>query len=254
MSAIKNISLFIPHVFPNFTQKYVAEAFSDIGDVDRVDFVAKQDRDGKTFNAVYVHFKRWYTNNFTVSTQDQIAKNGSFQFHHDGTEYYWIVLPNTTKKHVPSERKPRIDLGETNSVSVKAVEKTPEKKVKVAICPSAPKKQIHSQNHKVPTGIAPVLLDFSVDKFEEVTSPTGETHLDDEDIANMEVIEEELTAEDAFLVNIDCRYVQSIEQENFHLHGEIAQLRMALINLDQMYQAEKAKVRAFSNVESSVDL
>ena len=48
----------------------------------------------------------------------------------DKTEYYWIVLPNTAKKHVPGERKPRIDLGESNSVSVKNIEKTPVKSVK----------------------------------------------------------------------------------------------------------------------------
>ena len=64
----------------------------------------------------------------------------------------------------------------------------------------------------------------------------------------MAEIEAELEAEDENLVSIDYRYVQAVEQENVWLHGEIAQLRLALINLDQMYQAEAAKVRAFSNV------
>jgi len=40
-----------------------------------------------------------------------------------------------------------------------------------------------------------------------------------------------------------------LEQENAWVHQEIAQLRQALINLDQMYQAEAAKVRAFSSVD-----
>ena len=97
MSAIKNISLFVPHVFPNFTQKYVAESFADLGDVDRVDFVAKQDRDGKPYNAVYIHFKKWYNNGFAIKTQDDIERNGSVKFYHDESEYYWIVLPNTAK-------------------------------------------------------------------------------------------------------------------------------------------------------------
>ena len=62
MSAVKNMSLFIPHVFPNFDQQYIAESFAEIGDVERVDLVAKLGRDGKTHNAVYIHFKKWYDN------------------------------------------------------------------------------------------------------------------------------------------------------------------------------------------------
>jgi len=262
MSAIKNISLFVPHVFPNFSQKYVAESFADLGDVDRVDFVAKQDRDGKQFNAAYIHFKRWYDNRPASVIQDNIAKDGSTKFYHDDSEYYWIVLPNTAKKHIPGERKPRIDLGDSKSVSVKAIEKTPEKKVREVVCPGAPKKpsysQILSEGPILP--VAPALSGTRlVDEFEELpgplhTLPVREYHINDEDIANMEEIESELEAEDENLVSIDYRYIHTIEHENFQLHGEITQLRMALINLDQMYQAEKAKVRAFSNVETSCDL
>jgi hypothetical protein len=253
MSAIKNISLFVPHVFPNFTQKYVAESFADLGDVDRVDFVTKQDRDGKDFNAAYIHFKRWYDNRAAITIQDTIANDGSTKFYHDDSEYYWIVLPNTAKKHIPGERKPRIDLGEAKSVSVKSVQKTPEKQVKEVACPGAPKKPsyAHNANSGARKPIAPTLprLESSeqccLKLFDEFDAEVSE------DAAQMAEIEAELEAEDKYLVSIDSRYVQTIEQENLWLHGEIAQLRMALINLDQMYQAEKAKVRAFN---TSVDL
>jgi hypothetical protein len=117
-------------MFPNFTQKYVSEAFARVGDVDRVDFVTKQDRNGKQFNAAYIHFNRWYDNDAASLIQDNIAKDGSHMFYHQYSEYYWIVLPNTAKKYVPGDRKPRIDLGESKSLSVKAVEKTPEKTTK----------------------------------------------------------------------------------------------------------------------------
>ena len=258
MSAIKNISLFVPHVFPNFTQKYVAESFADLGDVDRVDFVAKQDRDGKPYNAVYIHFKKWYNNWFAIKTQDDIERNGSVKFYHDESEYYWIVLPNTAKKHIPGERKPRIDLGEAKSVSVKAVEKTPEKKVnKQAACPGAPKKPTYAQLVVEPVAVPPAKLEAEFEQcFDEclelLRAPIEEWETEEE--AQMAEIEAELEAEDENLVSIDYRYVQAVEHENIWLNGEIAQLRMALINLDQMYQAEKAKVRAFSNVETSCDL
>ena len=239
MSAIKNISLFIPHVFPNFTQKYVTEAFAELGDVDWVDFVAKQDRDGKPYNAVYIHFKKWYNNGFAIKTQDDIERNGSVKIYHDESEYYWIVLPNTAKKHIPGERKPIIDLGEAKSVSVKAVEKTPDKKVnKQAACPDAPKKPTYTQLVTKPDPLPAAKLE---EEFDQVLNG-WET----EEEAQMAEIEAELEAEDENLISIDWRYVQSVEQENMYLHAEVAQLRMALINLDQMYQAEKAKVTAFN--------
>ena len=243
MSATKNISLFVPHVFPNFNQKYVATAFSDLGDVDRVDFVAKQDRDGKPYNAAYIHFKGWFDNYSANEIQGRLESAGSVKFYHDDSEYYWIVLPNSAKKHVSGERKPRIDLGESNSVSVKSIEKTPDKQV---ACPGAPKKtsyaQLFSNNAKQvePKNASNLKAEFS--EFDAEAS---------EDAVQMAEIEAELEAEDENLVSIDHRYVQAIEQENLWLHGEVAQLRMALINLDQMYQAEKAKVRAFSCVEET---
>lgn len=266
MSAIKNISLFVPHVFPNFTQKYVSEAFAEVGDVDRVDFVAKQDRDGKQFNAAYIHFKRWYDNHAARVIQDYIAKDGNTKFYHDDSEYYWIVLPNTAKKHIPGERKPRLDLGEAKSVSVKSVVKTPEKQVQKPVCPGAPKKpsyaQVADKKATKPVAIKPANLDAKFEECLELLAEEAEmaeiqTELEAEMAkieAEMEEIEADLEADDENLVSIDWRYVQAIEQENMGLHAEIAQLRMALINLDHMYQAEKAKVRAFSNVETSVDL
>jgi len=226
MSANKNISLFIPFVFPNFDQKYVTKAFAKIGNVERVDFVAKQDRAGKTYNAVYVHFKDWYNNKLADHIWEQcFEKNEQTQYYHDNTEYFWIVLPNTAKKHVPGERKHRIGLGDANAINVKSVEKPATN------------------------------LDEKIEEecFED---PIEEVDMEREaELAEIEaIIEEENMKEDKDLISIDWRYVHMIEQENKWLHGEIAQLRMALIKMDQMYQAEAAKVRAFSNVGTSVDL
>lgn len=240
MSYVKNTSLFVPHVFPNFSQNYVATAFADIGEVERVDFVAKQDRDGKPYNAAYIHFKKWGDDRFACETISEIFDNGSTKFYHDNSEYFWIVLPNTAKKHVSGDRKPRIDLGEAKSISVNS----PLKVTKPAVCPGAPMKPSYAQALEKQTSVK-LQSAFDSEEWDSEAS---------EEAAQMAEIEAELQAEDQNLVNIDWRYIQAIEQENLWLHGEIAQLRMALINLDQMYQAEKAKVRAFSNVEPSVDV
>lgn len=229
MSANKNLSLFIPFVFPNFDQKYVANAFAKIGNVDRVDFVTKQDRAGKTYNAVYVHFKTWYNNELADHIYDVcFEKNGQTQFYHDDTEYFWIVLPNTAKKHMPGERKVRIGLGESNSINIKSIEKTCD---------------------KPPTSN----LDDKFDEYLEVLHDPVEK-CDTKREAEIAEIEIEMEEDDKNLITIDWRYVQAIEEENKWFHREIAQLRTALINLDRMYQVESAKVRAFSNVGNSFDL
>jgi hypothetical protein len=225
MSARKNLSLFIPFVFPNFDQKYVAKSFSKIGNVDRVDFVTKQDRAGKAYYAVYVHFKEWHNNSLADHIWEQcFEKNAKTEFYHDDTEYFWIVLPNTAKKHIPGERKQRIELGDTNAINVKSVEK-----------PST------------------IKLDTDFDEYiQNLREPIGEW--DTEREIQIEEIEAAMEEEDKDLISIDGRYVETIEQENKWLHAEIAQLRMALINMNRMYQDEAVKVRAFSSVGSYTDL
>lgn len=289
MSTIKNISLFVPKVFLNFNQDYVAKAFAELGDVERVDFVAKQDRDGKLYNAAYIHFRSWYDNYAANKTMSRIETAGKTEFYHDDSEYYWIVLPNTAKKHVSGERKPCLDLGEAKVVNMKAVEKP----VKEVVCPGAPKKptyaeiaeqreieyererqekisyslneKCHNDSAKI-KNISRIILESQdelsdgfgyyasdVDKTLEKIAKKILKSVDEQveefmpcsiEEAEMAEIEAELEAEDANLVSIDGRYVQTIEQENMYLHGEVAQLRAALINLDMMYRTEAAKVTA----------
>jgi hypothetical protein len=256
MSAMKNISLYIPHVFPNFDKEYVAKAFKNIGEVSQIDFVAKQDRNGKDFNAVYVHFTKWYTNKKATAFYNSVVdETKEARLTHD-EPWYWIVLPNTAKKHVPGERKPRLDLGEAKAISTSNIAPTlPGTPVKAAatekVCPGAPMKRSYAdaivkQTEKQPEIEAKQSLqsDFD-DEFDAALMKFADEIEDD---AQMDEIEEMLEAEDENLVSIDGRYVQAIEEENWAMRAEIAQLRAALINLDMMYQAETAKVRAFSSV------
>jgi hypothetical protein len=198
MSSIKNISLFVPHIFPNFDQKYVAEVFAEVGEVERVDFVSKRDRDGKPYNAAYIHFKKWFDNYPANEMQGRLETNGKTEFYHDDSQYYWIVLPNTAKKHIPGERKPRIDLGESKSISIK---KIPEK--------LALKRSEHLNDD---FELKPRNLDAEFAQFDPIAS---------EEAMQMAEIEAELEEEG--------RYVACIEQENFTIHSEIVILDKHLI-------------------------
>jgi hypothetical protein len=240
MSATKNTSLYIPHVFANFSKEYVAEVFSEYGVIDHIDFVAKQDREGKDYNAVYIHFKTWYDDYDNRLFEEKMLRESQVRVYHDGP-WYWIVLPNTAKKHVSGDRKPRIDLGDSKVISASNIApslKTPVKQYPPKVCPGAPMKKSYadaigkqSERQSLQTS------------FDEV----AEFHAEIE--AQMDEVEEMIEAEDDNLVSIDGRYVESLEQENWAMNQEIAELRAALINLDHMYQAEVAKVRAFANVE-----
>ena len=251
MSAIKNISLYIPHVFPNFDKEYVARAFKNIGEVSQIDFVAKQDRNGNDFNAVYVHFNKWYTNKKATAFYNSVVdETKEARLTHD-EPWYWIVLPNTAKKHVSGERKPRLDLGEAKAISASNIAPTlPGTPVKAAaaekVCPGAPMKRSYADAIVKQTEKQHVIEEA---KQSLETCFDEEAALEAEFEAEMDEIEEMLEAEDENLVRIDGRYVQAIEEENWAMRAEIAQLRAALINLDVMYQTEVAKVRAFTSVD-----
>jgi hypothetical protein len=212
MSAVNNLSVFVPHVFPNFDQKYVAEAFSAIGEVNRVDFVSKLDRDGKPFNSVYVHFNKWWDDcSHSKYIQSEIEEKGSAQFYHDDSKYYWIVLPNKSKKHNPDVPKHKIDIGDDKAINSKVVQNDQ------VVVPSTP---------------------FDPEEWDAQAS---------EEAAQMAEIEDELVAEDANLVSIDKRYLKLVEEENLSMRCELTILRQAIANLDMMYRAEAAKVIAFSS-------
>lgn len=109
------MSLYIPHVFSNFTAEYISNVFnySNIGMVDHVDLVAKIDKQDKPYNAVYVHFAYWFDNPFAKNFQAKVLdpKNEARIIHDD--PWFWIVLENTAKKHVPGARKECLDLSES---------------------------------------------------------------------------------------------------------------------------------------------
>ena len=255
MSApIQNISLFIPHVFPNFDEDYVADVFAEYGDVERVDFVPKYKWNGEMYNSVYIHFKSWYDNERNRVLQKKLSDKIETHIIHDDP-WYWIVLPSLAKKRTPGTRKPCLDLGESNpTIEQPVTEKlVAEKSVE---CPGAPTKASYAKI--TAKNITPVNLEAQFDEYVEAIRNMEEAFEEDleasEEAAQMAEIEAELEAEDENLVSIDWRYIHGVETENMWLHAEVAQLRTALINLDLMLQAEKAKVRAFSIVDNSIDM
>jgi len=106
------MSIYIPHVFPNFDKEYIAGVFQnmEIGNVSHVDLVSKMDRQGKAYNAAYIHFNYWYTGPSAHNLQAKILDpNQEAKIMHQDP-WFWICLENKRKKHVSGERKQIINL------------------------------------------------------------------------------------------------------------------------------------------------
>ena len=225
MSAIKNISLYIPHIFANYSKEDVAKVFNDhrIGKVKNIDFISKLGQDGKEFNAAYIHFEHWYNNTAAANFQERVQdpKKEARIMYED--PWYWIVLENKARKVAPGERKPRIDLGNFPSISTSNA--TPVKAKEEKKCPDAPvKAKTYGQavdancNKK---------LNFELDE-EAVAISAAEIEAQLEIEAQMDEIEALIEEEESHLVNIDSRYVETLEAENLDLRAQLAWFQNAL--------------------------
>jgi hypothetical protein len=125
--AMQNISLYIPHVFPNISSSKIFDVFEEqlIGNVRNVDLIPKKDSNGKPYNAAYIHFYEWCDNTAARNFQERVLdKSKEARIVYD-EPWYWIVLENNTRKFKPGDRKPTIDLNAFGHDSTK--EKEPAK-------------------------------------------------------------------------------------------------------------------------------
>jgi len=216
MSAIKNISLFIPHVYANFTSAAVFDIIQDmgIGEVKNVDFIHKMGSDGKPYNAVYIHFYQWYDNIVAHNFQERVLNpNKEARIMYD-EPWYWLVLENKGKKHVPGDRKPRIDLDGFT---------TPEKPVAPMVnfrplnVQRAPKKtKTWAQAVQPP---APLNLGNAFNA--EAQAADNEITQEEMDWVNEQMEDDQMLAYmEAEMEN--RHYVESLEQDNEMLRSQLA--------------------------------
>ena len=229
MSAIKNISLFIPHVYGNYTNSMVSDVFDkmNIGLVKNVDFVSKMGSDGKPYNAAYIHFYEWHNTVVARNLQERVLNpNKEARVMYDDP-WYWIVLENKGKKHMPGDRKPRIDLDAFN---------TPEKPIAPVLnkIQNAPQKaKTWSQAVHPPT---PLNLENEFDAEVQAYDGIGSITQAEMDWA-WEQMEIQRERDNEHLISIDGRYVQSLEQE-------CEMLRAQMSYFQNLYYAESIKSKA----------
>ena len=218
MSSINNISLFVPHVYSNFTSAMVTEVFNGlhIGEVKSVDLVPKMGSDSKRYNAAYIHFTSWYDTKIAHDFQKRLLdpkQEVKVMYDHP---WYWIVLENKGKKHVSGERKQTINI---DSFS------TPEKPIipRLNITPTKIKKS--KPYIKLPT---PVNLEAA---FDAECANNGFTQ------AELDWLEEQVELDDNLPAMTTDEYVKTLKDTNAMLHSQLVYFR-------NLYTIEYTKYQA----------
>jgi hypothetical protein len=103
----QSMSLFIAYVFPNIGLHRIINIFQDanLGVVSRVDFIKKTDKNGKSFNNIYIHFHSWLETEEAQQFQDSIRDpEAKTTLQYDGP-WFWIVLENTYKQQEKEQQE-----------------------------------------------------------------------------------------------------------------------------------------------------
>jgi hypothetical protein len=238
MSAIKNMSLFIPHVYANITSTAVFNIIQNmgIGEVKNVDFVSKTGSDGKPYNAVYIHFYQWYDNIVARNFQERVlnpSKEARIMY---DDPWYWLVLENKGKKHVPGERKPRIDLDAFT---------TPEKPVAPILnfnplrVQRAPKTKSWAEAVQPP---GPLNLESAFNA--EAQAADNEITQEEMDWAYEQMENEQMRVQIETDME-DRRYVQSLEEECEMLRSQVSYLQ-------NLYYTESIKSQALADAIKNI--
>jgi hypothetical protein len=118
MSQSTVMSLYIPHVFGNVTKEMMIKTieFQGLGKVEKIDFVEKMGKNGKIYNSAFVHFEQWYDNISAIHFQERVKdKNKEARIVYKDP-WFWVCFENTGKKHIPGERKERININDYSNV------------------------------------------------------------------------------------------------------------------------------------------
>lgn len=255
---MKNISLFIPHIFANYTKQDVIKVFEEeqqIGKVNHIDFIKKYNN-GTEYYAGYIHFDYWNENPVAIQLQEDILDVNKEAHIMYEDPWYWIVLENKTNKQVikPGERKIRIDItGLLNSSSSASdINTTPPRKIKAIKCPDAPRKVAKYDYQSIWNDESGTNLNSEFDeedeariaefneaeearlaKIEKELYEIGES-MENITIENKDEALQEVLNDEQYLINVDCRYIEEIENENSIMRDQVYYLQTQMHTL-QMF-------------------
>ena len=103
---INEPSLCIPRVFSNITDERVYEVIAqlELGELERIDMVERETREGVLYQRVFIHFKKWYNNETADHARQLLLEEQNIKVVYD-EPWFWKIWASKSKK--PTGDKPK---------------------------------------------------------------------------------------------------------------------------------------------------
>jgi hypothetical protein len=148
-------SMCIPRVFKNVTRDRIIGVFRDLdlGIIERIDILQRENEKGDKFQRVFVHFKKWFRNANADKAREMLIQGKEIKVIYDDP-WFWKISTNKSKgQNDDVKRKPQIEFED------KPKARKPRTKFPVAHIPVAP------------IALIPVVEPVSVKAESEPSSP-----------------------------------------------------------------------------------
>ena len=102
-------SLCIPRVFVNIDEKRIRRIFDELnmGDILRIDLVSKTTEKGEKFNRVFIHFKKWFSNENSDTARERLLNGKEIKIIYDDPWFWKVSAYREANKGPPrQEAKP----------------------------------------------------------------------------------------------------------------------------------------------------
>lgn len=121
---INEPSLCIPFVFANITEERIREVFShlELGEIERIDMVWRDSQSGGEHQRVFIHFKKWNSDENTTRTRQALIDEETIKVVYDDP-WFWKISASRTRKPRPkgvAAPRPRIEILEKEPKKTKA--------------------------------------------------------------------------------------------------------------------------------------
>lgn len=137
MSSIRDLklsepSLCIPRVFSNITEDRVWQVLDELelGEIDRIDMVERETRDGDLYQRVFIHFKSWngpHTQGGVV--RQRVLDGEEVKIVYDDPWFWKVSASRSRRPRAPTERRPpRIEFSEGFATKRREVRDPPVKR------------------------------------------------------------------------------------------------------------------------------
>lgn len=115
-------SLCITYVFANIRRQRVWDAIKDanLGMIERIDMVPLTDKNGKSFQRVFIHFKHWFRNPTAKQYRAEVISGETIKLIYDDP-WFWKLVASKAKKpdqpynSGPPRSKVRMELSKSSN-------------------------------------------------------------------------------------------------------------------------------------------